>query len=317
MRVALVAVMDNGNTMRHLARGLRDYCGVDATLYMLGKDTHVNVPDGSVARLTVEEGKVGWLGTMADALITNDHTYFQFTEELRDRWQTILVKCNGTYARKYGPWFEADRQRHGTTYVTSPADYTLASALGFSIQTLGPLIDHRLLPKPDQQPGKIIVGHCPTSDAKGTQEVIEALQTYRKRGDIEIDLVEGQPWSDCVQRKARHHIHIDQWNTLGAFGINAVEALALGSLVINSPLHPYVRMHYTLDTGAPDTPFIDYQTLKECVHAAINHIHERRKQYLPIATPHGRQWALRHFDIKHQAPRWHKLIQHLIGGEPP
>jgi hypothetical protein len=277
-------MMDNGNFMKHAATGLRDYCHVKATAYVQNPPTYVNIPDTTVER---------WNGDPttlpdADCYLLNDHTYFHHYEHFKEKPR--LVKCNGTFARSMGGWFMWDYTKHGTLYLSSPCDYTLASALPFSIQTLPPLIDIRLLPEPAFSPDTILVGHAPTNDTKGTKEILAALHPYRKRGDITIDMITETPWTEAILRKARCHIFIDQVNDWGAFGINAVESLALGSLVLNSPLHGYTQHHFrkTLLHVFPDD-------LDNLLSTPLND--------LLVPNHYNTDTARQFFDLSTQAPK--------------
>lgn len=288
MKIAFISIMDNGNWCRHMARGLRDYCTLDAISYALDEDTYLNIPDQTVKPLYSQ-----YSGELPDAdiYVTNDHTYFQLTDKFP---KPCIIKCNGTFARKYGPWFEADRIKHGNLYITSNTDYTLASALGFSVQTIGPVYDHRLLPKPAFDPDTIIVGHAPTGPSKGTEAIAKVLAPYRKNKQIEIDFITKVPWQECIERKSRCHIFIDQVNEWGAFGINAIESLALGSSVLNSPLHPYVHQHWHGFTNASRIPILEFPT--HLKHALKTHFQPQTREF-------NTGWAQAHFDLWYQAPK--------------
>jgi hypothetical protein len=294
MKILCVAMMDNGNFMKHAATGLRDYCRVDATAYVQNPPTYVSIPDETVERWNGHPDSI----PDADAYLLNDHTYFHHYRFFKDKPR--LVKCNGTFARDQGGWFMWDYIKHGTPYLSSPCDYSLASALPFSIQTLPPLIDMRLLPPSNFPEDSIRVGHAPTTDHKGT-----TLHKHRRNNTIDIDIITGTPWQDAILRKSKCHIFIDQYTVdepdvakraRGAFGINAIEALAMGSLVLNNPLHPYVHGHYH---AIPLLTFPDDLTL--ALTADFQQIHNT-----PQIEP---QWAKRHFDLSTQAPKLKELIE--------
>ena len=128
-------MMDNGNWMKHAATGLRDYCHMNATAYVQNPPTYVTIPDPDVERWNGQDIPDG------DFYLLNDHTYFYHYRKLKDKPR--LVKCNGTFARDQGGWFMWDYIKHGTLYLSSPCDISLAAALPFSIQTIGPLYDHQ------------------------------------------------------------------------------------------------------------------------------------------------------------------------------
>lgn len=296
--------MDNGNFMKHAAVGLRDYCNVDATAYIANPPTYVNIPDKTIKKLRPPDFPD------ADVYLLNDHTYFYHYRHFKDKPR--IVKCNGTFARDMGDWFMGDYLRHGTLLLSSPCDYSLASALPFSIQTIGPLYDHRLLPEPAFSKDKIMVGHAPTNPHKGTQHILNALHKYRKNGTIDIDIITDTPWTEAIQRKAHCHIFIDQYTVQeadtpgtarGAFGINAIESLDLGSLVMTNPLHPYVIQHL------PRHPLY---TFPEHLTQALTSIGEYTARPETHSTP---EWTRYYFDLYYQAPRLLAWIKYVTQGQ--
>ena len=305
MKIACIGMMDNGNFLRHAARGLRDYCGCTAMAWIQNPDTYVNIPDDTVIRWHPhgQQGRDINEYPDADFYLLNDHTYFHHYRFFKDKPR--LVKCNGTFARDQGGWFQWDYVKHNTHYLSSPCDYTLARALPFTIQSIPPLIDVRLFPAPNF--GETIrVGHAPTNPYKGTKAILEALHPYKRKGMIEVDLITQTPWTDAIQRKAQCHIFIDQAPpdvphpgvSRGAFGINAVEALALGSLVLNEPLHPYVLHHY--DGGIPLFQF------PESLSYLLTSLQDPTHTIEPAPD-----WARDHFDISTQVPRIKDWIDYL------
>ena len=300
MKVACLALLDNGNFMRHAARGLRDYCQVDATAFHGSPDHYLHIPDDTVQPFDA------FNTDDYDVFLLNDHTYYAYHHVFQD--QPRLVKCNGTWAKAHRAWLTHDYTRHDTLYLSSPLDVTVARALPFSIQTLPPLIDTRLLPPPRFPDDTITVGHAPTSKRKGTPYILDQLYPYTRTHTIDVDVITDTPWTDAIQRKAQCHIFIDQATqhdpdptvaARGAIGVNALESLALGSLVLANPLHPYVHHHF------PDiTEYIERfpHRLEWAINWAGTH------PFTDTAT----RWAEDHFDIKTQAPRLHDWLQEVI-----
>jgi hypothetical protein len=77
------------------------------------------------------------------------------------------------------------------------------------------------------------VGHAPTHRGlKGTRYVIAACELLRDRGlSIELDLIEGVPHREVLDRLRRLDVFVDQL-LLGWYGAAAVEAMALGLPVL-------------------------------------------------------------------------------------
>lgn len=84
--------------------------------------------------------------------------------------------------------------------------------------------------RPDD--GIVRIAHAPTARTlKGTAAVISIVGALQDEGyPVELDVIEGVPWSQCLARKARADIFVDQM--LLGFGCNAIEAWAMGIPVI-------------------------------------------------------------------------------------
>lgn len=83
----------------------------------------------------------------------------------------------------------------------------------------------------------LVIAHAPSHrGAKGTEQILSALDALRSEGlTFELDLVEGLPRSQAIERYARCDVMIDQLYA-GWYGGLAVEAMALGK-----PVCGYVR----------------------------------------------------------------------------
>lgn len=83
-----------------------------------------------------------------------------------------------------------------------------------------------------EQGKPIRIAHAPTNRAvKSTDRIMEAIRNLHHNGyNIVFDLIERQPWAECLRRKALADIYIDQLN-LG-YGNNAVEAWGMGIPVV-------------------------------------------------------------------------------------
>lgn len=80
--------------------------------------------------------------------------------------------------------------------------------------------------------GMVKVAHAPTNrKIKSTEAFLAAVEKLRGEGfDIELDLIEGVSWSECLSRKASADLYFDQ--TILGYGNNAIEAWGMGIPVI-------------------------------------------------------------------------------------
>jgi hypothetical protein len=139
-----------------------------------------------------------------------------------------------------------------------------------------------------------LIGHSPFGPIKqrekGTEEIIEATKDY------DFDLITGVSWDECLERKAKCHIFVDQidhydrdkfqfknkdyvWPALGKSGI---EAMHLGCLVITH------GKSYDTEIPAPPVAWCN-GNFKEVLNYYINHESERKE----LAAA-GREWALKY-----------------------
>jgi hypothetical protein len=79
--------------------------------------------------------------------------------------------------------------------------------------------------------GKIRIGHAPSNRSKkGTSLFLEAIKDF---DNVELVLMEGLTNKEVIELKKTLHIFADQF-VIPAYGMNAVEALAMGIPVISS-----------------------------------------------------------------------------------
>jgi glycosyltransferase involved in cell wall biosynthesis len=99
----------------------------------------------------------------------------------------------------------------------------------------------------------IRIGHCPTvRTAKGTDAFLAAIDELKQRYPIELVLVEGRSWRDCLKIKGTFDLLFDQL-TFG-FGGNGLEAFAMGIPVVSGAVDPKVLAKMQEIIG-PDLPF--------------------------------------------------------------
>lgn len=136
--------------------------------------------------------------------------------------------------------------QHGTTFRWNPKHYTrLCAQLGWRLVVstidldvagvdawipnpvdLGAMADLRRQHYPAD--GRIRLGHAPTNRTEKDTSVFEAnaIRLAAERKDVDFDIIEGRPWTECLTRKARTDIWYDQM-TYG-YGNNGIEAMAMG-----------------------------------------------------------------------------------------
>lgn len=103
----------------------------------------------------------------------------------------------------------------------------------------------------DRVGGPIRVSHAPTNrDLKSTELILDILYTMP---DIEVEFIEHVPWAECLERKSRSDIYVDEL-TLG-YGMNAIECWAMGIPVVSGITDRMFRTDALAHWGA--LPFVE------------------------------------------------------------
>lgn len=307
--------MDHAGQGWLLARGLRDYAGMDATC-IRARNTYLDYPC-DVEDHGYQRPETQRLIAEADLVVANADLYHRNHQMLRGK--RVIVKVHGTYARQYEGWWALDHQRRGTVYVASPCDKQLWQAVPCAHTHIPPMMDHRLLPEPNPPADRLVVGVCATKPhpVKGTDRILEALRALEGKGLIEVDYFEFLPWRGrdmdgeykpgALDRKAGWHAAA--YNAAppgspayGAYGLSTIESLMLEHVVVAHPSH-WVRSHFT-------GPIIPFWSLKGFTDALT----EKLGIFMPSKA--SRRWAIRNHDLKTQTPKWKHLIMDVIESWP-
>lgn len=119
---------------------------------------------------------------------------------------------------------------HGHPWLPSPFNLPEMAAIGEAARLAGR----------SRRADKIVVTHAPTNRAiKSTSIIMRAVRRLADFGfPVELDLIEGRPWEECLARKARSDIYIDQ--LILGYGNNAVEAWTMGVPVVAGAQDPLI-----------------------------------------------------------------------------
>ena len=123
------------------------------------------------------------------------------------------------------------------------------------------------------------IAHAPTDRGiKSTAAFLEATEQLKAEGHpIEVDLIEGVPWSECLARKAKADVYFDQVK-LG-YGNNAIEAWGMGIPVIAGAA-PATQAEMVRRFG--DLPFYNateatlYDALRAMLNPSIRELYAHR-----------------------------------------
>jgi len=127
------------------------------------------------------------------------------------------------------------------------------------------------------KPDHTVIVYSPSSknqrgwNDKGWKQTTPILDEVAKLDGVEVDIITGVPLEECLKRKARAHIVIDEVMT-GAYHRSSLEALALGCVVINK-IDGLCEDHILRMTGGCGYPFVwsDTLHLRDTLQKLIEH----------------------------------------------
>jgi len=99
----------------------------------------------------------------------------------------------------------------------------------------------------EYEPGPIRLAHSPTDPAVKGTDIIRSASRFP------LDVITGVTWSECLRRKARADIFVDQLE-LG-YGLSAVEAWGMGIPVVSGVSDPDTKARMIDEFG--ELPFVD------------------------------------------------------------
>lgn len=165
-----------------------------------------------------------------------------------------VVHHQGTRLRQDPTAVYAEGAGIGATQIVSTVDL-MADAPGSTWLPSPFDLDEIASRYPRRKQRRIRIGHSPTNRrAKGTAEILAALNNLAHRYDIEVDVIEQVSWAGCLSRKAHCDIFIDQITT--GYGNNAVEAMAMRIPVVSGWSDPADRARFVEETGV-DPQFVE------------------------------------------------------------
>ena len=190
-----------------------------------------------------------------------------------------VVQHLGTYYRRNPQVVSAQCQALGATEVADMHDLIrLNPSLGWlpDIQAVDELaaLRERTYPGLDD---RIRIAHAPTDRTiKSTDLIVAAIERVGRDYPIDFDLIEGVPNAQCLERKARCDLFVDEL-TLG-WGLNATECWAMGIPVVSGIANPETEAMMHRDVG--DTlPFVKAtpETLDDVLRAMCRSAALRRE----------------------------------------
>ena len=135
-----------------------------------------------------------------------------------------------------GSYFRRQSDKHSGAVALAKfnlSEYTCFNLSGITPELTENWIPHALDIMPNywtEPQGRIRIGHAPSHRGKkGTENILKALKSF----DVDVILMENLTNKEVIETKKTLHLFIDQ-SIIEAYGMNAVECLAMGVPVISS-----------------------------------------------------------------------------------
>ncbi|HEY6014563.1 MAG TPA: hypothetical protein VIU37_11160 [Candidatus Limnocylindrales bacterium] len=190
----------------------------------------------------------------------------------------FIVWHLGTYFRRQIPTVHAQCQAIGALEVADMHDLIRRAdyPLGWLPDVIDPVPLATIRAENYPNDGVLRIAHAPTDRViKSTDVIVAAVDRLARRHEFEFDLIERVPNAECLVRKARADIFIDEL-TLG-YGLNALECWSMGIPVISGIADPVTRDLMKTDSGG-GLPFLctDAEMLEACIEDLIVSERDRR-----------------------------------------
>jgi hypothetical protein len=194
----------------------------------------------------------------------------------------------GDYLKYRAQWLHRAVQALQRQKQLQPVVSTLDLQVTTGLPWLPAPYDVSQLQKMRRQGKSLKIAHAPTHRAvKSTDKLIAAVDRLRSEGaEVELDIIEGVAWAECLKRKATADIYFDQ--VLLGYGCNALEAWAMGIPVIaGTDDATYDLMQQTLGT----VPFLraDESTVYDAIRTLVESP-SQRKQWGSVGHEYVRCW---------------------------
>lgn len=185
---------------------------------------------------------------------------------LRPR-QVVVVHHLGTTFRRDPEAMSAVCREYGAIEVTDSIDL-LFDDIGW-LPIPADLDALALLRVDSYEPSKRIrIAHAPTDrEYKDTEAVLTAIESLSRKYPIDCDLIEGVTNRECLKRKARADIFVDQLKF--GFGLNAIESWAMGIPVVSGLIDAHGRRK-GLEMWGGRFPWAD--ATEKTLEAVIEHL---------------------------------------------
>lgn len=310
MKVITVCQADWCNVGFQVARSLRSV-GVDALSF---KTSRHNFGYAEESPLLEKREMIGEI-INADVVIIMNSNYFALNLCIQAGKKNVFVYHTGTAYRRKPAEHNADFNPHIHQAFTDQTEF-IGTGMKNEHYIFTAIDTDALKPTGILQPTKRLkIAHYPSNPVvKGTATIIQAVERLKKEYGF-LDLFE---WT-CSEKNVSHpeqlkrmgacDVYVElfaptnEGNPYGCFGVTAIEAAAMGKIVVTNHMQPEVYQRFY----GIRTPFITPQTEEELYECLKGLIFCNRKALL-IQKTLTRQWAEDYHGYVATGTRLKKLI---------
>ena len=261
--------------------------GIDVTLLCHDFDKYKRTESEDIVTILNEENADFWFERMrrkkkivflfGPSVIGSLHKYYgkDQVDTLLKEMKTPVIFITGTkYGRNYRYWNKLLNKYNFRVRFSGPGN------MKYNPNKNVPLFHPMEYNDIDKTKNKrITVSHAPGMyervKKKGTDKIRNGISIAREKVDFDYDHIVGVPLRECLERKAKSHIFIDQVSPeIGAVGKNGFEGIALGCVTlcsINRFNKHFRNFYYT------SHPFIDVQNEYEVAEKLVELISNKDK----------------------------------------
>lgn len=205
---------------------------------------------------------------------------WEFLPSGYEKKKVIITFTNVSYRRQPDILTDICRRKGWTVAVSTIDLVKWRQALWFP----NPRVD--MLGRGEKH-SQFAVCHAPTKrERKGTATIIEAL----KGMDVGLELIENTPYAECLKRRARCHLTIDQF--LYGYGNSAIEAWSLGQPVLTYyQQEPDVPFH--IEREGAEIPWLDTPETVRAIRNNVLRVRDDEKLRDELIRA-GRAWYEKH-----------------------
>lgn len=265
--------------------------GIDVTLLCFGYDKYGRSDSRDVVTLLNKKNVDFW---------------FKEAAKEQNRLMIIAPTCLDTLIKRYGKEKMTSFYKNlknnpiifitGTKYLRQPkrwnnymdehnfnTRFCTPSFIRFNPEKNIPLFHPMQYDDVDKTKGdKIIVSHAPglveRVAKKGTDIIERGIESAKKEVTFEYDHIMGVPFQECLRRKARSQIFIDQiYMPGGGVGKNSLEAIALNCITLSSSHNLKESYNIYCDNYYEKPPVITVMNEDDVAKTLINLIRDKDK----------------------------------------